>query len=201
MSEYILPYNGKIKLTSPFGLRVLNGVHEFHYGIDLVGMESKAILSPCDGIVKSSTIILNKNDITWEWGNYIRIDKDDISIYLCHLSERLVINGQKVLQGQPIGYEGDTGYCFGNHLHLEFRKQNISFNPCELLSISNKIDEYKNKPDAIYGHDWSYNEIAWAVKNGLIKGYSADKIDYQLDKNLTREELLVILYRFYEYLN
>ena len=34
-----LPYkNGACRLTSPFGERVLNGVTEWHGGVDLVGM-------------------------------------------------------------------------------------------------------------------------------------------------------------------
>lgn len=194
MSKFILPYNGKVKLTSPFGPRILNGVHENHSGIDLVGLESKCILSPCDGIVGSSTIILDKNNRTWEWGNYIRIDCDNISIFLCHLSERLVNIGQKVWQGQPIGFEGCTGYCFGNHLHLEFRTNNRSFDPSELLGIDNKVGEYKNGSSEL-GHDWSRKAIEWAIKTGIIKGYNPDKPDYKLEEYITREEAIVLLYR------
>lgn len=201
MSDYILPYHGQIKITSRFGDRTLYQQSEFHNGIDLVGLESKAIISPCDGVVKSSTIILDKTNKTWEWGNYVRIDDDKFSFFLCHLSERLVVKGQKVYKGQPIGYEGETGLAYGNHLHLEVRSDETVINPCKIFNIANEIGVIiKNKSENNEGHSWSYEAISWAIKNGILRGYSEDNADYRLNENITREEMIVLLYRLYEYL-
>lgn len=201
MKEYILPYNGKVVFESRYGYRTLNGKTDWHNGIDLVGIDSKILIAPCNGIVNSSTIITDQKNKTWEWGNYIRIDHDDVSVYLCHMSERLVNVNDTVFQGQPIGIEGDTGYSFGSHCHFECRRNNIIFNPCDLLDIYNGYGILENEQEIKYGHEWSDDAIKWAIKNGIIKGYSNEEADYQLDKNITREEAIVILYRFYKKFN
>ena len=199
MSKYILPYDGKVKLTSGFGHRVLNGKDDYHFGIDLVGLNSKIIYSPCEGFIEMSNIVTDKTNKTWEWGNYIRIKADsETDVYLCHLSERFVEKGDYVLQGQPIGYEGDTGYAFGQHLHLEFRKNGKSFDPCELLGIKNKEGIYEGNVEKI--NDWSIDAIIWAIKYGILKGYSETEPDYKLDKPVTREEMITFLYRLYKLL-
>ena len=38
-----------------------------------------------------------------------------------HLSKLCVAQGQQVQEGQLIGYSGDTGNCYGAHLHFEVR--------------------------------------------------------------------------------
>ena len=198
MSELLLPYEGNIRLSSKYGYRQLNGKTEFHKGIDLIGIDSKIVRSPCDGFIISSTIIEDKNNLTWEWGNYVRIDTKNISIFLCHLQERRVKVGQYVEQGEIIGIEGNTGYSFGCHTHFEIRKNGTYVDPCPYVGIANEIGIYSNKE---YGHNWSKDAIRWAIKNNILKGYSKDEEDYGLDLNVTREELVTILYRYNELLN
>ena len=36
-----------------------------------------------------------------------------------HLSKIVVHQGEHVKEGQVIGYSGDTGNCYGAHLHLK----------------------------------------------------------------------------------
>ena len=200
MKELYLPYQGRIQFESRYGYRELNGATDWHNGIDLVGLDSKIILAPCDGEVKTSTIILDKTNKTWEWGNYVRIDYDlNCSVFLCHMSERFVQTGERVYRGQPIGIEGNTGYSFGSHCHFEVRKYGNPVNPCPLLEIYNGYailnGEEDEKP---LGHEWSSMAIKWAIKNEILKGYSDKEQDFKLDKAITREEMLVFLYRFYE---
>ena len=200
MNELLLPYDGRVEFESRYGYRELNGKTVWHNGIDLVGLDSKTILSPCEGTVKSSTIITDTNDNTWEWGNYVRIDYKDISIYLCHMSKRLVEVGDHVYPGQPIGIEGNTGYSFGSHCHFECRRNNCPFNPCDMLGIYNGYGIYQNKEiDGI--HDWSKDAVKWAIRNGILKGYSNSGYEYKLSEPITREEMIVFLYRFYTNLN
>ena len=134
-------YRKSYKITSPFGVRTLNGKIEKHLGVDIVGIDDKTILSPIDGIVKSSTIITDKSNLTWQWGNYIRIDSaDGFKLFFCHLNSRLVKKGDKVIKGQPIGIEGSTGYTFGRHLHFEVRNsKDIAVNPVDYMKKDNKI--------------------------------------------------------------
>lgn len=149
MPELYLPYNGRVKLASKYGYRTLNGVYGWHAGVDLVGQDSKTILAPCDGKIVSSLIITDKNNKTWEWGNYVRLDRaDGLKIFMCHMSQRLVTAGQTVKRGDPIGIEGNTGYSFGSHCHFEVRKGSSSVDPTPYLGIKNEAGTYKNEEAA-----------------------------------------------------
>ncbi len=137
-------YKGEYKITSPYGPRNLNGDNRFHKGVDFVGTD-KTIIAPCDGIIQRSTIITDKSNPTWEWGNYVRLDTEDKHLlYFCHLSKRLVTVGQKVKKGDIIGIEGNTGYSFGSHCHFEVRtKDNASIDPISYLNSINKTDRQR----------------------------------------------------------
>lgn len=133
----------KYRVTSPYGQRVLNGSSQFHGGVDLVGIGGTAVCSVCDGKVVSSTMITDKSNRTWEWGNYVCVDAGGgIRIYYCHLDSRAVKVGDKVKRGQRIGIMGNTGYSFGKHLHFEVRKNNKAINAAEYLGIPNKAGSY-----------------------------------------------------------
>ncbi len=149
MAEFILPYrSGSMTLTSRFGWRTLNGVHGYHKGVDLCGTD-KTLVAPCDGVVKSSTIITDKSNTTWEWGNYIRIDRaDGLQVFMCHMASRSVQVGQAVKAGDVVGIEGSTGYSFGSHCHFEVRKNGVSVDPTPYLGIANAAGTYAVKTSA-----------------------------------------------------
>ena len=48
-------YSGKFKVTSPFGMRTLNGKPDDHRGIDVVGLTDKHVCAVVGGRVVSST--------------------------------------------------------------------------------------------------------------------------------------------------
>lgn len=141
-----LPYkSGKVTLTSHFGWRTLNGSRDYHKGVDLSGTE-KTLVAPCDGVIGSSTIITDKSNLTWQWGNYIRIDTaDGLKIFMCHMASRKVKVGQKVKAGDVVGIEGNTGYSFGSHCHFEVRKNGESVDPTPYLGIPNEWGQYDVK--------------------------------------------------------
>lgn len=133
----------KYRLTSPYGNRTLNGVRQYHNGVDLVGEGSNVVVSVCDGVVLSSQIIMDKSNRTWEWGNYVSVQAQDGTVhYYCHLASRAVKKGDKVKRGQRIGIMGNTGYSFGAHLHFEVRRNGTSINAAEYLGIPNKAGTY-----------------------------------------------------------
>lgn len=195
MIKLKLPYNGKVKLSSPYGYRLLNGEYDYHAGIDLVGLNSSLIIAPCDGVVASSTIILDKSNKTWEWGNYVKIIRDNYEIFLCHMQSRFVEVGQEVKQGELIGREGNTGYSFGNHCHFEVRIDGAVIDPTPLLGIANKEGIYENINVGNEVHEWSEKEVKWCIENGILKGDSEKEPNYRLNENITREEMCVMLYR------
>lgn len=166
-------YSGKYKVTSPYGERVLSGAVEFHHGVDLVGITDKHVCSVSDGIVKTSTIIKDKSNLTWQWGNYVRIDGDDgYTYFYCHLAKRLVRAGERVKAGDHVGLEGNTGYSFGSHCHFEVRDNSGCVDPSALLGIANKI--------GIYGNDF---RAAAAERFGLSEHTLKylDKYEYAAD--------------------
>ena len=140
-----LPYrSGTVRITSPYGTRVLNGAVEMHKGIDMVGTD-KTIVAPCDGVVGSSAMLDKAKDTgrTWEWGNYIRIDTEDgYKVYMCHMEKRFVKTGERVKAGDPIGVEGSTGKSNGSHLHFEVRYVGKSTDPTPFLGIANRTGSY-----------------------------------------------------------
>lgn len=194
MTEYKLPYKGKIKLSSPYGKRVIDGQEDMHYGIDFVGMEEKLVRAPCNGWIGASKIVTDHSNATWQWGNYVRIDQEgaEISIYLCHLTKRLVELGEYVKQGDVIGIEGATGYAFGSHVHLEFRQIGQPFNPTGVLGI-------KNQPGMLNGDPlpaWYDDAARWAQRKGILKGISQDELG--LDMPCTRAQIVTMLWRFWQ---
>ena len=132
-------YKGNYRISSNYGSRILgNGKVNFHKGIDYVGIDNKNIIAPTNGKIITSQIINDKNNLTWEWGNYIKMDDlNGFYLFFCHLSKRLVIASETVDKGRLIGIEGQTGYAFGSHLHFEVRrkKDNVSIDPNEYFKI------------------------------------------------------------------
>lgn len=153
-------YKGNYRISSPYGNRKLdNGDNRFHPGIDYVGIESKEIIAPTNGKIVSSQIITNKNNITWEFGNYVKMDDlNGYYLFFCHLESRAVKAGQTVAKGQIIGIEGYTGYVLpananGRHLHFEVRrkKDGATINPEQYFKIL--FDWYKNEVKKKFGFD------------------------------------------------
>lgn len=134
-----LPYQGEVRVSSPFGWRMLSGKRVYHKGIDLVGTD-KTVRAVVGGVVGQSIIITDSKNRTSEWGNYVRIDGEDGRLYYyCHLSQRLVSRGDKVSVGDAIGIEGSTGKSTGSHLHLEVRENGKSIDPTAILGIKNIV--------------------------------------------------------------
>jgi len=151
-----LPYqSGTVRVTSPYGMRTLNGAAAMHKGIDLTG-SCKTIVAPCDGKVAWAGEVHDRasGGRTWEWGKYIRLEtKDGYKIYLCHMASVAVKAGYAVKAGEVLGKEGSTGYSTGSHCHLEVRYGGKSVDPTPLLGIANRVGSHTaawDNPDMGY---------------------------------------------------
>lgn len=134
-----LPYKGDVRVSSPFGWRMMFGKRVYHKGVDLVGTD-KTVRAVVGGVVGQSTIITDPKNRTSEWGNYVRIDGEDGRLYYyCHLAKRLVDRGEKVAVGDAIGIEGSAGKSTGSHLHFEVREGGTSIDPTKILGIKNTV--------------------------------------------------------------
>lgn len=185
----ILPYSkGDIRITSTYGMRTLNGVTKPHNGLDMVGMQSKNVVSVSDGTVAQSRIVTDRNNLTWQWGNYVAvINTDGKTCYYCHLSQRKVKVGQKVKAGQVIGIEGSTGYSTGSHLHFEVRVGSQPINPADYLGIRNAVGTIQHKtsiPTNIIANNQVFNGVDVSVYQGNIdwNKVKADGISFAIIK-------------------
>jgi peptidoglycan hydrolase CwlO-like protein len=108
------PASGSI--TTEYGWDVLNGESRYHYGTDIAAGGSVPIVAAADGYVI-------KSHYSSSYGNVVYIThsingKTFTTVY-AHMSSSLVGTGTPVDKGQRIGYMGNTGYSFGQHLHFE----------------------------------------------------------------------------------
>lgn len=155
----MLIFRGRNRVTSGYRLPDRPG----HNGLDIVGDDSHDVLCPVSGTVKSSTIITDKSNSTWEWGNYVRVDDADGNrLFFCHLDSRAVKVGQKVNPGDKLGVMGNTGYSFGAHTHFEVRKSDgkTTLDPAAYLGIPNARGTYsEGKTGWVQaGKSWYYYE-------------------------------------------
>jgi murein DD-endopeptidase MepM/ murein hydrolase activator NlpD len=99
-----------------------------HYGIDIGGKTGNPIYTVDNGVVVYS----GWND--WGYGNVIAIDHGNgIQTIYAHLDTLNVACGAFVYQGDTIGTMGSTGNSSGPHLHIEFRENNVHYNPHKYL--------------------------------------------------------------------
>ena len=156
------------------------------------------MLAVTGGTVIRSRIVDDRQDRTWEWGNYVSVFGDDGRIwYYCHLASRTAEAGGRIEAGQRIGIEGATGRVTGVHLHLEVRSgtNTGTLDPAELLGIPNEAGAVwrPRPPYEEQASPWAREAVCWAAERGILKGRGGD--DYALREPVTREELCVMLYR------
>ena len=122
-SGLIWPVSGPV--VSGFGWRF--GGSEFHQGIDIAVPTGTPVHASASGTV----LIAGPND---GYGNYTCIDHGGgLSTCYAHQQTIAVSVGQRVSQGQVIGYSDCTGLCFGDHLHFEARVNGTPVNPLNYL--------------------------------------------------------------------
>ena len=124
-ASWISPVSG-YTVTSPFGMRVhpVLGVSRMHNGIDMACAQGTPIYATRAGKVTVASYQAGGA------GNYVSINHLDgfASIYM-HMTHYVVSAGQKVSQGQLIGYVGSTGLSTGPHLHFGISYAGTYVNP------------------------------------------------------------------------
>ena len=116
-SSWLVPCSYKM-ITSPFGFREspTTGASTYHQGVDLSASAGTPIVASRGGTV---TVASYSNAA----GYYVTINHGD------------GFSGQKVNQGQTIGYVGKTGIATGNHLHFGIATGGSYVNPCNYVSL------------------------------------------------------------------
>ena len=125
IGNFIWPVRGRI--TSPYGMRVINGRKDFHSGIDIRGATGTNIVAAESGRVSYSGYMRG-------YGNVIILSHDGgYSTVYSHNSVNLVKKGQNIKKGSVIGKVGRTGNATGSHLHFEVRLGGKPVNPLAYL--------------------------------------------------------------------
>lgn len=136
---YINPVEG-YSINSAYGMRnhPTEGGNKFHTGVDIAAPEGTPVRAVKGGTVSK---ISNNQRPYRGFGNAVIIDHGDgYQTVYAHLSKFACREGDRVQQGQIIGYVGSTGMSTGAHLHFIVQKTGIAVpnagntvNPATLL--------------------------------------------------------------------
>jgi murein DD-endopeptidase MepM/ murein hydrolase activator NlpD len=101
--------------------------YRMHAGHDLPGDSGDEVVAADGGIVTYAQV---SGSLTSGYGNLIIVDHGDgRESYYAHLEGFNVQEGDRVAQGQTIGYVGSTGGSTGAHLHYENRVNGVPVDP------------------------------------------------------------------------
>jgi len=94
-----------------------------HRGVDYAAKTGTPVVAAGNGkVVRATYDKFNGHHVFLQHGN-------GIETKYIHFSKRAVKKGQRVKQGQVIGYVGATGLAAGPHLHYEFLLNGVHRNP------------------------------------------------------------------------
>lgn len=121
----------RTKLTSHYGRRSkhpVNGKKAFHCGSDFLGPKGTPIYSSADGVISMVGRIKG-------YGNIIEIKHGGkFKTRYAHLRIIHVKEGEKVIRGQKIGTQGNTGNSTAEHLHFEIWLNEKHVDPFDFLA-------------------------------------------------------------------
>lgn len=119
------------RLTSGFGMRFhpLLAFSRMHQGVDFGAPSGSPIMAAASGVVAFAA---NHGG----HGNYVSLRHNaDLVTGYAHMSRFAVKVGQRVSQGQVIGYVGSTGLSTGPHLHYEVWLRGKPVSPMQLKFV------------------------------------------------------------------
>ena len=109
---------------------VRSGGAQFHEGLDMKCISRDRRGEPTDSVVAAMDGVVQFAGRSAGYGNFVKLaSAGGIGTGYGHMSRIAVRYGQRVSQGEVIGYVGSTGMSTGPHLHWEVWKNGISVNP------------------------------------------------------------------------
>lgn len=127
------PVDPKFPISSPFGkTRTINGETRIHNGIDFAVPVGTPVTAFADGVIwitgyqapDHPKIGLGLR--VWQKFKYEGQAYDGWYGHLESIAPDIT-TGNKVKEGQIIGWSGNTGHSTGPHLHVQFRNYNLDF--------------------------------------------------------------------------
>ncbi len=112
-------------LTSGFGTRrdPMSGRRAMHFGVDIATSPGRAVRASADGIVLRSGRVGGLGKAVYVSHGY------GLTTRYGHLAKVAVEPGQKIRQGDTVGFVGSTGKATGYHLHYEVRQDGKAVDP------------------------------------------------------------------------
>jgi LysM repeat protein len=112
-----LPFSGGF-LTSPVAGGVLTqGLHGYN-AVDI----GAPVGTPVAASAAGKVIVARNSGWNGGYGNYIVVEHENgVQTLYSHLSRVIAGSGNRVVQGEVLGYVGTTGKTTGPHLHFEVR--------------------------------------------------------------------------------
>ena len=118
-----MPVQGRV--TSGFGWRMHPLLHfvKLHKGMDIAAPQGSPIYAVLDGTVEAA-------GRAGGYGNFVKLQHGGgIETGYGHMIRFAVARGERVRQGDVIGWVGSTGLSTGPHLHWEVWRNGQSINP------------------------------------------------------------------------
>ena len=169
--------NGEVCFGWPLAQHVITAGWKYnsgtlHRAIDFRALVGTPVFAAEDGtgrVVYHWNGRVTQGD-TNSYGNMVKIEHTaykggKLETLYAHLNSITVKVGQKVKTGEVIGYSGQTGNCFGAHLHFEVRWKGVRENPLCWLD-----DDFK------------------PASRGVILWANANQHSVQVDKQEAAEE-------------
>lgn len=158
MSDFVRPLAGSPSISRSFARHVEQ--KSVNPGVDYAVGTGTPVHAPASGVIQ-----VDDDNPGGAAGISVVIYHDNgWSSDLLHLSRNVVVAGQRVAQGQLVGYSGNTGASTGPHLHWSLRPKHISY----YANVGNVDGESKIGP----ANPWTdHHEIqrrlnAWAAYDG-----------------------------------
>lgn len=143
-----------VVVTQPFGInpQVYNPLGlKGHEGIDMRAVGGAQIVAAARGIVSRVQAVVDGG----AYGIHVRINHDhpdgQFETVYAHLRQALVMLGDTVEAGQPIGLADNTGNSSGAHLHLTLKKRGDG---SDWLNKSDIVNPTPYLPDLFPGAGW-----------------------------------------------
>jgi len=178
------------RITSKFSnsrLHPILKVRKAHLGTDYAAPRGTPIIATGDGVVEDSRYTSGN-------GNYVKIKHNNTySTQYLHMTKTAVKRGQRVKQGQVIGYVGSTGLATGPHVCYRFWKNGVQVDPLRqnfqrtdpiskeyMLSFHQEIQRNQNALAAIVTENGATKETRYLAYEGrpenLFKYFNSEDL-------------------------
>ena len=167
------------RISSRYTMRRFHPVQKrwkAHLGTDFAAPHGTPIVATANGVVTESSYGSGN-------GNYVKIQHDNVySTQYLHMSKRAVKKGQRVSQGEVIGYVGSTGLATGPHVCYRFWKHGKQVDAlAQVFPPSEPIkEEYRIAFQRLLNnHQQALASLGFDEKQSNLELYSAYNFDIE----------------------